>query len=272
MTDVPDTTAAEPQYLSPRDEARISFATRAFNLSTDVLDLIPVRPELPHGELLRQTLALRQAVDKLVDIAVIAERERGATWEQIGGASGTTRQSAHEKWSSDLTAWASNGRTSGHKKSPGTSMDRAKRIDHLYAALRPETADAVTAGLDAVRFPGSDVYERAQRPRAAALHARLIELRELKFTLHDQFKELTEEDESTLSDDQIEALAQNLTRTAETQDESAACYEELVAAEPALAEEHLASAQYQRQVAAESHKHAAAARRRREDQKARTAN
>lgn len=44
------------------------------------------------------TRVLRDCADAWLDVEVRHARQDGATWEQIGDALGTTRQSAHERF------------------------------------------------------------------------------------------------------------------------------------------------------------------------------
>jgi hypothetical protein len=43
-------------------------------------------------------LQIRQALDGAIDDAVEGLRQTGATWEDIGKATGTSRQAAFQKW------------------------------------------------------------------------------------------------------------------------------------------------------------------------------
>ncbi|WP_196943275.1 hypothetical protein [Streptomyces sclerotialus] len=111
-----------------------------------------------------------------------------------------------------------------------------------YAKLSLDTPDAVSAGLDAARHPGSTAYEEHQRTRGRELHVLREKLR----------------DDDRCADEQYEALkgpsghsgwlrlAANHTAAADLQDALAGVYEELLTAEPSLAEEHRASAEQYR--------------------------
>ncbi|MFJ9378826.1 hypothetical protein [Streptomyces sp. NPDC101455] len=92
----------EPHRLSPRDESRVALALTLRQLADAVLDSVPVEPDPTPSDLLRTALKLQRRMDDVVREAVVAERERGTTWNQIGDAAGITRQSAHEKWYSDV--------------------------------------------------------------------------------------------------------------------------------------------------------------------------
>src|SRR5882757_1949021 len=115
MTDAADGSASpapsELHKLSPRDESRVALALTLRQAADAVLDAVPVEPDPAPGDLLRTALKLQRRMEDVVREAVVAERERGTTWYQIGEAVGITRQSAHEKWYSDIHGWAAIGRS-----------------------------------------------------------------------------------------------------------------------------------------------------------------
>ncbi|MFK4272596.1 hypothetical protein [Streptomyces milbemycinicus] len=86
---------------------------------------------------MRRVLALQHRLDHLIEAAVIAEWERGTTWEQFGSAAGTTRQSAHKKWADDLRSWAANGRSARFPGSARSGLEAAEQADWLYASRHP---------------------------------------------------------------------------------------------------------------------------------------
>lgn len=108
-----DRKPGKPQ-LSPRDEAVVAVAESARVVSELARGLVPVVYEERRSDpacYLRDVLTIRDRfLTTLLVRAVIASRECGATWEQIGGAAGMARQSAHEKWAPDEAAWAAGGR------------------------------------------------------------------------------------------------------------------------------------------------------------------
>lgn len=233
MTDTPEM----PRVLSPRDEARVRFALQAERLGEGALDLLPVDPAAPRGERLRRALQLKDLVDNLVERAVVAEREEGTTWTQLADAAGISKQAAHERWAGDVAAWAANGRT---VFPPGGSsaLEAARRLDRVHADRHPDhPQDAVSSGLDAVRFPGAVAAEAARRERAAGLHARLVPLTGQLSDAYAEWRLLTD------GGARPEARAAVLTRLAALNEEIAALYEELTGAEPELADEHRSSAE-----------------------------
>ncbi|TDE91596.1 hypothetical protein EXU48_15740 [Occultella glacieicola] len=56
------------------------------------------RMALADPEDLADLVALRAAVDEAIDNAARSVHANGATWEQIGAATGTTKQAAHKRW------------------------------------------------------------------------------------------------------------------------------------------------------------------------------
>lgn len=51
---------------------------------------------------LAQLIGLREYLDRAILVAVSGLRDSGATWQEIGEATGTTRQAAIMKWSKKL--------------------------------------------------------------------------------------------------------------------------------------------------------------------------
>ncbi|MFF9787727.1 hypothetical protein [Streptomyces nigrescens] len=241
-TDTPapaDTLAAGPRHLSPRDESRVRLAHTTWYLAKQARALIPVDPEAPNGDLLRSALEVERLARTVVESAVIAERERGTTWEQLAGAAGTTRQSAHERWSLDVQTWARMGRVTDRDR---PTSEIVTFLDQCYAEAEPDRPHAVSAGLDAIRHPGSSAYEDAQRTRGKTLHARRAELfRDIQRN-NDEGKHL----EDASDRDGWLRLAANQTAVGSLHDAMADIYEELLTAEPALADEHRASTEQHR--------------------------
>ncbi|MDN3262883.1 hypothetical protein QWJ26_24365 [Streptomyces sp. CSDS2] len=250
MTETP-AAPETPRVLSPRDEARVRFALQAERISDEALDLLPIDPAAPRGGRLRRALALKELTDTLINRAVIAEREEGTTWAQLADAAGITKQAAHERWARAVTAWARTGRTVYPPDSAYTALEAARRLDRVHADRHPDhPQDAVSSGLDAVRFPGAVAAEAARRERAAALYARIEPLDARLARLSDEWRLLTE------GGARPEARAAVLTSQAALEEETAALYEELTAAEPELADEHRESAERARSNAAADREYA----------------
>ncbi|TLS45388.1 hypothetical protein FE633_15090 [Streptomyces montanus] len=250
--------AYELHRLSPRDESRVALALTLRQLVEAALDAVPVAPDPAPGDLLRTALQLQRRTEEVVREAVVAERERGTTWYQIGEAAGITRQSAHEKWYGDVHAWAATGRSALPPELK--TLEVAAEADVLYAGLRPDRPQAITSGLDAVRFPGSHAYEASLRSRGSALHTRRTDLDAQAKKLNDQYSTLHAQGpaahSSVVDDDphvllaayrgHADAVRTNRLAIAAVHDEIATVYDQLVTAEPSLAEEHRTQADWHR--------------------------
>ncbi|MEU6069698.1 hypothetical protein ABZ864_35950 [Streptomyces sp. NPDC047082] len=259
MTDVADTpstpAADELHRLSPRDESRVALALTLRQLADAVLDAVPVEQDPAPGDLLHTALRLQRRVEDVIREAVVAERERGTTWYQIGEAAGMTRQSAHEKWYGDVHAWAATGRSA--LPPDLKTLEVAAEADARYARLRPDRPRAVTSGLDAVRFPGSHAYEASLRARGSALHSRRTELDARTTRLNDEYGTLHEQGPAAapVGGDPLviaayrghaDAVRANRLAIAAVHQEIADVYDQLVTAEPSLAEEHRMQADWHR--------------------------
>lgn len=272
MPDVPEAPhvsstplASELHRLSPRDESRVALALTLRQLADAVLDAVPVEPDPAPGDLLRTALKLQRRTEDVVREAVVAERERGTTWAEIGEVAGVTRQSAHEKWYGDVHAWAAIGRSAlpPHLK----TLDVATEADTRYAGLRPDRPHAVTSGLDAVRFPGSHAYEASLRVRGSALHTRRTELDARATKLNEAYSALHAQGpvNSPLGGDpsvvdvhrgHADAVRANRLAIADVHDEIATVYDQLVTAEPPLAEEHRTQSDWHRNACAQARSYA----------------
>ncbi|MCX4902901.1 hypothetical protein [Streptomyces sp. NBC_00878] len=261
MTDPADASSAPPSAefhrLSPRDESRVALALTLRQLVDAALDAVPVAPDPAPGDLLRAALQLQRRAEDVLREAVVAERERGTTWNQIGETAGITRQSAHEKWYADVHAWAAIGRSA--LPPDLKTLEVAAEADARYARLRPDRPHAITSGLDAVRYPGSHAYEASLRTRGSVLHARRTDLDGQADRLNDQYSALHARGPaapSAVGGDALEMLAAyrghadavrtNRLALATVHDEIADVYEELVTAEPSLSEEHRTQADWHR--------------------------
>ncbi|MCG0065992.1 hypothetical protein L0F81_22290 [Streptomyces tricolor] len=246
MTDTAPTTGL--RRLSPRDESRVRLARHLWMLANDAFGLLPVDPDTPPGDLLRAALALQRDTEALVTDAVIAERERGTTWEQLAQAAEVTRQAAHERWATRVSIWSEQGRVCSSKES---ALDIAAFLDEQYSRYAVEEAPAaVSGGLDAVRFP--DAPDERQRDRTQTLHERRADLAR---ALQHWQETYTTPDESTGREDWL-VLAANRSAAARTYDDLARVHDELVTAEPALADEHRTEAETYRARAADARSYA----------------
>uniref|UniRef100_UPI003F49135A hypothetical protein n=1 Tax=Streptomyces sp. CA-136453 TaxID=3240050 RepID=UPI003F49135A len=240
MTDTP---AALPPVLSPRDESRVALARSAWHVADRARELIPVDPDVFTGGLLRQALEVAEEAQRLVTAAVIAERERGTTWEQLAQETGSSRQAAHERWFPAVQTWSRLGRrVGGGSPDADTAAEVVAFLDQQYARFDAKRTDAVSAGLEAVRHPAPAPHEEALRARGQQLHARRVEL------LRDDRRNTAEYErlKSPTTRDGWLRLAANRTASADIDTALAAVYDDLVSAEPALADEHRADAEQHR--------------------------
>ncbi|MET7621814.1 hypothetical protein [Streptomyces sp. NPDC005408] len=166
MTDVKP---RKPQ-LSPRDEAVVAVAESARVVAELARGLVPAVYEERRSDpacYLRDVLTIRDKfLPTLLARAVIASRECGATWEQIGEAAGMTRQSAHEKWVPHQAAWEANGRRGHSRGEPVDALRSAARLEDWYArdgsdgiVTGPRGYRAVTDGLDVTDRPEQSELE-----------------------------------------------------------------------------------------------------------------
>ncbi|MFE9387075.1 hypothetical protein ACFYMO_28200 [Streptomyces sp. NPDC007025] len=238
MMDNTDAPAADTGPLSPCDEARIAHAGSLIRLARDLLDRVPVDPDAEPGALLAAALRAEKDAADLVAAAVVAERERGTSYDVLGRVAGMSRQSAHKKWAGAVAAWAANGRTC--TTDPAGALDKAALYDQWYTELCPGGQEkAVTSGLDAVRIPGSQRLDRARRERAGSLRQSLDALRE-------QGKIMSEEYNRLRQTDDLAGLEANLLATVDNDEKVARLYDQLVPLEPELADEHHADAERHR--------------------------
>jgi hypothetical protein len=67
-------------------------------------ELVPTR-SAEAGELALGANRLVQLAHSVLELAVLVERRRRSSWEQIGGALGISRQAAHERFSAAIERW-----------------------------------------------------------------------------------------------------------------------------------------------------------------------
>lgn len=87
------------------DAARLLYADAARRLSDVARRLVPTNRDHTSGDYLREARVALRTAERLVMLAVVAERAHDTTWETIGEvADGITKQSAQKKWSAAATA------------------------------------------------------------------------------------------------------------------------------------------------------------------------
>lgn len=239
-----------PRTFGPADESRLYLALLAHLLSHYALELMPVDPDAAPGALLTAALDLRKRTEHVVEAAVVAEHARGTTWEQIGGAAGTTKQTAHERWAKNVRAWAANGSTARPAGDVRRPLDMAAKLDADYARVHPERPDAVSSGLEAVRHPGSADAGAPQRQHATFLHTRIRTLRNQQNERYTVYQERMDTGAHGAH------IAVVLREIAALQDRQAALFDELAEIEPELTDEHRAAAEHERAAAADTRSHA----------------
>ncbi|MEU0398221.1 hypothetical protein ABZ208_36805 [Streptomyces sp. NPDC006208] len=232
-----------PRALAPLDEAYVAHADALSRLAADALRDVPLElrsRDREHGGFLRAALHLRHLADALVEKAVVVEKERGASWSDIGTAAEMTKQSAHEKWGTLVADWT----VISQRRHPTTlgAAHIARSIDAWYAEMHPDEEHAVTAGLTSTK-PMSKVAEArsaaAHRVAARLLYARLEELK----------KENTEAFNAAFAATGTDGHAAARRRWANTHTAQAEVYDQLAVAEPTIADKHRAGAEKQRELA-----------------------
>ncbi len=85
----------------PIDLARLAHAQAARELSDTARGAVSTQadPDAEEGDFIARALRLVHEADRVLELAVVLERERGSSWEAIGRALGQiTRQSAHGRY------------------------------------------------------------------------------------------------------------------------------------------------------------------------------
>ncbi|MFI1734980.1 hypothetical protein ACH40E_38355 [Streptomyces acidicola] len=164
--------------LAPADEAMLARAQTLREITDAALrDVAQHYPGDDHGSLLRDALFVHGLTEKLIDQAVIAERERGASWTDIGNAAGTSRQAAHERWNTNVGAWVLMGRQrTGIGRGPADPATHAQYLDEWYADMAGEQ-QAVSALLPSLGDEAARAEANARRAEAKQLHQQAEELR-----------------------------------------------------------------------------------------------
>lgn len=231
--------------LTPLDEAYVAHADALLRLAHRALADFPLKPRIAHeiGGNLRDALELRRLADEMVAKAVVVERERGASWTEIGQAAEISKQSAHERWNHAVYAWTVLDRQ--HSSMHGSTV-AARGMDAWYADLNAvygREQYAITAGL-ASNDPRNIVEQQAadtNRTAARKLHQREEELRRKNTDAY--------EEAFAAIGTHSHAIARQ--HWADTHVERADAYDQLAEAEPTMADEHRRAAAKQRAIADE---------------------
>ncbi|GAA2110830.1 hypothetical protein [Streptomyces synnematoformans] len=165
-----------PPALAPADEAMLALTQTLREISDTALYDVAFGDDDP-GSLLRRALSLQDLAAQLVDRAAVAERERGASWTDIGDAAGSSRQAAHERWTTTVGAWVlMERRRTGIGRGPADPATHARYLDEWYEDRVGERR-AVSALLPSLDDEAARAEGDARRAEARQLHDRAEELR-----------------------------------------------------------------------------------------------
>ncbi|MFE5406393.1 hypothetical protein ACFQ9Z_34745 [Streptomyces sp. NPDC056580] len=109
MSPLADPTPEPPHPYTPAALARLMLSDAYRELAESSLNRIGTEGDssdtIAPGDFVREAAELMRLAEAAQRRAVIYERERGASWEEIGEALGTTRQSAHTRFAEHVKAW-----------------------------------------------------------------------------------------------------------------------------------------------------------------------
>ncbi|WP_275466346.1 hypothetical protein [Streptomyces noursei] len=167
-----------PSALAPADEAMLARAQTLREITDAALrDVAQSYPADDPGSLLRDALFIQGLAAQLVDQAAVAERERGANWTDIGNAASSSRQAAHERWTTTVGAWVlMERRRTGIDRGPADPATHARYLDEWYEDLVDEPR-AVSSLLPSLADETARGEGEARRAEARQLHERAEELR-----------------------------------------------------------------------------------------------
>ncbi|MEU7206102.1 hypothetical protein [Streptomyces sp. NPDC045470] len=127
------------------------------------------------GSYVEEAAALVAGAESVLRRAVVYERERGTSWEEIGAALGIAKQSAHKKFAADVERWRAPFDQPERLRPDGTPDD--ERIPHgvRYAAApecsggtAEETARELETWLRARTHP-TDIWSDQEHPVTGGL-------------------------------------------------------------------------------------------------------
>ncbi|GHB76245.1 hypothetical protein GCM10010331_75180 [Streptomyces xanthochromogenes] len=169
-----------PPALTPLDEAMLARAQTLADITESALrDVAQRYPADDHGCVLRDALFIQGLVDDLVTKAVIVERERGASWTDIGNAAEISRQSAHERWNIKVAAWVMMGRRrTGIGRHAADPVAYAQYLGEWLDALVGQGRDAISRLLPSLHDPAARQEASDRRAEVKRLHQRAEELRQ----------------------------------------------------------------------------------------------
>lgn len=164
---------ARPPALTPVDEAMLARAHTLMQIvEAGLRDVSERYRDDDHGRVLRDALFMQGLADDLVTKAVIAERERGASWTAIGNAADISQQSAHKRWNTKVAAWVLMGRQR-------SGIGRGDADPAAHAQYLGEWLDTLVGkGRDAISRLLPSLYDEAARQEANDRRAEVKRLRE----------------------------------------------------------------------------------------------
>jgi len=110
----------------------------------------------PPGEAVRQAQRLVLTANAVLDAAVVAERARGTSWEEIGDALGVTRSTAHGRFRGAVDAFARGESDSEAELGARLNLERAWETVRDHAAARAVRDNLVLLSAQMSRAIDSD--------------------------------------------------------------------------------------------------------------------
>jgi hypothetical protein len=102
----------DPRPYPPKARARVALSMLARELADAARGMVPTYADrhAQGGDFVEEALRLRARADEILELAVVLERERGTTWEDIGAALGgegerRTRQTAEARFGGAVSRW-----------------------------------------------------------------------------------------------------------------------------------------------------------------------
>ncbi|GAB2606577.1 hypothetical protein GCM10027168_44290 [Streptomyces capparidis] len=152
----------KPSTASPQDPphpytetalARLMLSSAYREVADFAMGGVPTHydnAEPPQGQYVEEAARLVHLAEEVLRRAVIYERERHTSWEEIGEALGITKQSAHKRFAGDVERWREPFDQPDHLRSDGTPAD--ERIPHhvryTWGSTGPEESTAESTARD----------------------------------------------------------------------------------------------------------------------------
>jgi hypothetical protein len=101
------TTRPDPTVYSRAARARVAYSVAAKELSNFARTAVQTSSDgyAQAGEFVQNAARMAGEAQHILELAVILEREKGTSWEDIGQALGITKQAAHERFSRVVERW-----------------------------------------------------------------------------------------------------------------------------------------------------------------------